>query len=144
MRRNQRASDVARGLLLGIGLLRRRLRAVPFTGGLTLPETAALRRLHRGGPVTAADLARQEQISPQSIGITLAGLEVRDLISRERDPNEGRRILLSISTLGRRELDELRSAHAARLAACVADLTDEEHELLERAIPLINRLADEV
>src|SRR6478672_6922144 len=93
---DQQAEEVARALLLCVGLLRRRLRQVPVTGALTFPETAALGRLDRGGPATAADLARQEQISPQSMGATLSELEARGFVKRQPDPTDGRRILLSI------------------------------------------------
>ena len=67
--------DVADALRVSIGLLLRRLRQVPTEGELTLPESSALTRLDRGGPATASALARLEQISPQSMGATLAGLE---------------------------------------------------------------------
>ena len=77
---DRETEDVARALLLCVGLLRRRLRQVPVAGELTFPETAALGRLDRGGPAAAADLARQEQISPQSMGATLGELEARGLV----------------------------------------------------------------
>jgi DNA-binding MarR family transcriptional regulator len=67
--------QVATALYVSIGLLRRRLRQVPVEGELTLPETAALARLDRGGPTTSAALARLEQTTPQSMGATLASLE---------------------------------------------------------------------
>ena len=64
--------EVAAALQMSIGLLRRRLRQVRPEGELTLPEISALARLDRGGPATASALARVEQISPQSMGATLA------------------------------------------------------------------------
>jgi hypothetical protein len=85
---DRQTEAVARALLLCVGLLRRRLRQTPVTGELTFPETAALGRLDRGGPAAAADLARQEQISPQSMGATLAELEARGLVKRQPDPGE--------------------------------------------------------
>ena len=51
-----------------------------------MPETSALSRLDRGGPMTSSDLARQDRISPQSMGVTVAALEQRGLIARDRDP----------------------------------------------------------
>ncbi len=60
-------NDVAAALRESIGLLLRRLRQVPAEGELTLPESAALTRLHRGGPATSSALAKLEQISPQSM-----------------------------------------------------------------------------
>ena len=81
--------EVAAALQMSIGLLRRRLRQVRPEGELTLPEIAALARLDRAGPATASALARLEQISPQSMGATLAGLEARGLVARSPDPDDG-------------------------------------------------------
>jgi DNA-binding MarR family transcriptional regulator len=132
---------VARALLLCVGLLRRRLRQRPVDGELTFPETAALGRLDRGGPAAAADLARQEQISPQSMGATLAELEGRGLVTRHPDPDDGRRILLSISAAGRRELNRRRNARVEQLTAGLAEFTESELAQLAAAAPLIERLA---
>jgi DNA-binding MarR family transcriptional regulator len=133
--------DVARALLLCMGLLRRRLRRVPVANALTFPQSAALGRLDRGGPAASADLARQEQISPQSMGATLGELEARGLVNRQPDPDDGRRILLSISATGRRELNRRRSARVEQLAQGLADFTESELAQLAVAAPLIERLA---
>jgi DNA-binding MarR family transcriptional regulator len=138
---DQRTEDVARALLLCVGLLRRRLRQVPVADALTFPETAALGRLDRGGPAAAADLARQEEISPQSMGATLGELEARGLVKRQPDPDDGRRILLSISAAGRRELNRRRNVRVKQLSEGLADFTDSELEQLATAAPLIERLA---
>jgi DNA-binding MarR family transcriptional regulator len=138
---DQPTEDVARALLLCVGLLRRRLRQMPVTGALSFPETAALGRLDRGGPATAADLARQEQISPQSMGATLGELEARGLVKRQPDPTDGRRIMLSISAAGRRELNRRRHARVEQLAQGLAEFTDAELKQLAVAAPLIERLA---
>jgi DNA-binding MarR family transcriptional regulator len=138
---DRRSEQVARDLLMGVGLLRRRLRQTPVVGELTFPETAALGRLDRGGPAAAADLARAEQISPQSMGATLAELEARELVKRQPDPSDGRRILLSISATGRRELNRRRNARIEQLTVGLADFTDAEIEQLAAATPLIERLA---
>ena len=138
---SQQTDEVARALLLCMGLLRRRLRQAGVTGGLSFPETVALGRLDRGGPATAADLARQEQISPQSMGATLSELESRELVSRQPDPTDGRRILLSISAAGRRELNRRRNARIEQLAEGLSGFTETELEQLALAAPLIERLA---
>jgi DNA-binding MarR family transcriptional regulator len=62
------------------------LRQAQIEGEQTLPELSALLRLDRGGRATAAALARAEQITPQSMGATLAALEARGLVAREPDP----------------------------------------------------------
>ncbi|RDH74879.1 MarR family transcriptional regulator [Mycolicibacterium moriokaense] len=138
---DRRSEEAARALLMCVGLLRRRLRQTPVTGDLTFPETSALGRLDRGGPAASADLARQEQISPQSMGATLSELEARGLVKRAPDPADGRRILLSISAAGRKELNRRRNARVEQLTAGLTDFSDDEIEQLAAAAPLIERLA---
>ena len=93
--------DVAAALRVSIGLLLRQMRQVRVAGELTVPETSALARLDRGGPATSSALARLEQISPQSMGATLSALEARGLVRRGPDARDGRRVVLSVTDLGR-------------------------------------------
>jgi DNA-binding MarR family transcriptional regulator len=134
--------EVAGALRLSVGLLVRRMRQVPENGDLTIPETSALARLDRGGPATSADLAKLEQISPQSMGATLATLETRGLVRRRRDPEDGRRILIEPTQAG---LDALRSRRDARTEIIASALrqhfTSAEQKQLSTAAALLERLA---
>jgi DNA-binding MarR family transcriptional regulator len=137
-----RVEDVAAALQLSVGLLRRQLRQAPVDGELTLPETAALARLERGGPTTASALAKLEQISPQSMGATLGALEERGLLERSSDPEDGRRVVLSITDVGLEALRLRRNARAEQLARGLsAGFTRAELKQLMVAAPLIERLA---
>jgi DNA-binding MarR family transcriptional regulator len=134
--------QVAAALQLTIGLLLRQLRQAPVTGELTMPESAALTRLDRGGPATASALARLEQISPQSMGATLGALEARGLIERRADPADGRRAVMSVTEAGRQVLHSKRSARAQQMArALSAGFTPAELRELMTAVPLLERLA---
>jgi DNA-binding MarR family transcriptional regulator len=145
MIRDPDVTDVARALRASIGLLLRRLRQGQVEGELTLPESAALTRLDRGGPSTASALARLEQISPQSMGATLSALEARGLVERRPDPGDGRRVLLSVSGTGRQVLQSKRNARTERLAkALAAGFTPSEVRQLEAAAPLLERLAQSI
>jgi DNA-binding MarR family transcriptional regulator len=138
-------TDVARALRASIGLLLRRLRQVQGEGELTLPESAALTRLDRGGPSTASALARLEQISPQSMGATLSALEARGLVERRPDPGDGRRVLLSATGTGHQVLQGKRNARTEQLAkALAAGFTPSEVRQLEAAAPLLERLAQSI
>ena len=121
MREDPDVEQVAAALRLSIGLLRRRLRQAPVPGELTMPESSALARLDRGGPATASALARQEQISPQSMGATLAALAARGLVERRPDPQDGRRAVMSVTEAGRRLLHSRRSARTQQLARALSD-----------------------
>ena len=138
-------SEVAAALRESIGLLLRRLRQHQPEGELTLPESAAMTRLNRGGPTTSSALAKLEQISPQSMGATLAGLEARGLVARHPDPQDGRRVVLSLTEAGHRVLQDKRNARTQRLAAALsARFTADEIRQLAAAAPLLERLAQSI
>jgi DNA-binding MarR family transcriptional regulator len=139
------AGQVAAALRVSIGLLLRRLRQVRVEGELTLPESSALVRLDRGGPATPSALARLEQISPQSMGATLAALESRGLIERRPDPRDGRRSVMSVTVAGKQILGDKRNARAEQLArALSAGFTQPELRQLMEAAPLLERLAQNI
>jgi len=134
--------DVAAALRVSMGLLLRRLRQAGVPGELTVPQTSALARLDRNGPATSSELARVEQISPQSMGATLSALEARGLVTRDPDARDGRRIVLSVTEAGRQLLRDKRGARTEHLArALAAGFTREELAQLMAAAPLLERLA---
>jgi DNA-binding MarR family transcriptional regulator len=141
----QDVDQVAGALRAAIGALVRRLRQVHVEGELTLSQSSALARLDRGGPTTSSALAKLEQISPQSMGATLAALEARGLIARSPDPQDGRRILLSVTAAGRHTVWSARTAKTERLAQALATgFTPAEVDRLAAAVPLLQRLAERI
>jgi DNA-binding MarR family transcriptional regulator len=138
-------NEVAGELRGSIGLLLRRMRQTRADGELTLPESAALTRLDRGGPATASALAKLEQISPQSMGATLGALQAKGLIERRPDPGDGRRAVLSVTDAGLRLLRDKRNARTEQFAkALSAGFTSAEIQLLAAAAPLLGRLAESI
>jgi DNA-binding MarR family transcriptional regulator len=138
-------NDIAGALRVSTGLLLRRLRQAQADGELTLPESSALTRLDRGGPATASALAKLEQISPQSMGATLGGLEARGLVERRPDPADGRLVVLSVTDAGRGVLRDKRNARTERLAKALSSgFTPGELRLLMAAAPLLERLAQNI
>lgn len=138
------AADVAVAVHTAVSLMLRRMRH-ERVGGLTIPESAALSRLERGGPATSAELARQEQISPQSMGSTLAGLEQRGLVERSPDAGDRRRVVLAISASGRDAVHNKRSARAEQLSQALASgFSQAELHALLAAAPLLERLAENI
>jgi len=137
--------QVASALQVSIGLVLRRLRQALPAGELTVPESAALARLDRGGPTTSSALAKLEQISPQSMGATLGALEARGLVERRPDPDDGRRIVLSATRAGLKALRRRRNARTEQLAQALASgFTRQELEELMAAAPLLERLAQNI
>ncbi|HWE62140.1 MAG TPA: MarR family transcriptional regulator [Chloroflexota bacterium] len=138
-------NDVAAALYASISLFVRRLRQAQTDGELTMPENSALARLDRGGPSTPSALARLEQITPQSMGATLAGLEARGLVERQSDPEDGRRVVMSLTESGLQVLRSRRNARAEQVARALStEFTRSELKQLMKAAPLIERLAQRI
>jgi len=137
--------DVAGALRVSIGLLARRLRQAQVEGELTLAETSALVRLDRGGPSTPGALAKLEQITPQSMGATLGALEVRGLVQRRPDPEDGRRTVISLTEFGLRVVQDRRNSRTEQLAKALSmGFTRTELKQLMAVAPLIERLAQSI
>ena len=137
--------QVAGALQVSMGLLLRRLRQVQAEGELTLPESSALARLDRGGPATPSALAKLEQISPQSMGATLGGLEARGLVERRPDPEDGRQVVISATEAGLQALRNRRNARTEHLAQALSTgFTRSELKQLMAVAPLLERLAQSI
>jgi DNA-binding MarR family transcriptional regulator len=137
--------DVAAALQVSVGLLVRRLRQTRPHGDLTMPEMSALARLDRGGPATPASLARAEEISPQSMGATIAALESRGLVRRSPDPDDARCVIVAATQAGLTALRDRRSERTDQLArALSAGFTRAELDRLLGAALLLERLAQGV
>jgi DNA-binding MarR family transcriptional regulator len=127
-----------------LAALYRRIRQTKELGELSGPESSALSRLSHHGPMTAAQLAKLEQISPQSIATTLQGLLARELVRRSADPADGRRLILSLTAAGEQTIARRRSERAEQLNQALAALDPAEREQLIAALPALARLAREL
>jgi DNA-binding MarR family transcriptional regulator len=130
-------------LRVSIGAFRRRVHETATEGDLTGPQLTALSRIDRAGPVTTAELARLEQITPQAMGATIASLEQHGLVARSADASDGRRSILTLTPSGRDAVHSGRSAVSDKIAAALAkSFTADEIAILDAAAPLIDRLSD--
>lgn len=79
------------------------------------------------------------------MGATLAALEERGLTQRARDPEDGRRVILSLTRAGAEALQSRRDARVEQLARALAsEFTHAELEQLGAAAPLLERLAQRI
>ncbi|MDH2413826.1 MarR family transcriptional regulator [Nocardioides sp. CER19] len=131
-------------LAMAVSLLRRRLQQHPLPGVPSIPEVSALVRLLRGGPATNSELARAEQISPQSMNATLASLEAKGLIERSADAADRRRVVLSLTQEGRDAVGHKRAVRARQIADALARLDADDVAALRAAAPVIDKLAREL
>jgi DNA-binding MarR family transcriptional regulator len=143
MTETQRRDAVAVAMIESIGLILRRLRQLPAVGDLTQAEAGVLSRLRKETTSTSAELARAEDVRPQTMGATIAALEARGLVTRHHDDSDGRRVLLTLTDEGRKISERKHTARSEQFARALTagGFTDEELETLASAAPLIDRLA---
>ncbi len=108
-----------------------------------LSQGAVLGRLDREGPQSVSDLALAERVRPQSMAQTVGELESAGFVARRPDPDDRRRAIVELTEGGITTLREDRRRRVGWLAEAIAsDLSPEEREILRRAVPLLERLAE--
>ncbi len=141
--RTTETAELATALKLVVGRIARRLRQAHSVGELTLSEASVLARLERDGPDSPGALAELERVRPQAMASTLAALEERGLVSRHRDPADGRRVVMTITATGRKVVANRRSESVRLVETVLAgEFTAAERQRLRAVLPLLDRLAE--
>jgi DNA-binding MarR family transcriptional regulator len=130
-------------LRISLGKLTRRLREQAHAGDFTSAQKSVLLRLDRDGPATVSALARAESVRPQSMRITVAGLQAMEAVSGRPDTTDGRQTLIDLTPRFRETLKASRVAKDDWLfRALQMQLSPEEQGELGAAVKLLQRLAD--
>jgi DNA-binding MarR family transcriptional regulator len=133
--------DLAGELRLGSMRLARRLRVERASDDLTLNQLAVLGSLERYGESTIGELAHLERVKPPSMTRIVNSLVEAGLVVRRPHEIDGRQVIVDLTDAARALLAENRRRRTAWLALRIAELTDDERELLRRVAPLLDRLA---
>lgn len=123
-----------------IGRLARQMRAAAAQHELSLTESAVLARLGRDGPATTAELARAENMRPQSMSAAVATLEERGLVERKPHPSDGRQVNIALTDRGVAVRSSTKDLKRAWLAQATATLELEERQILARAGDILKEL----
>lgn len=136
------AIALADSLRVAMVRLGRRMRAERVDESLSLHHLSALGAMQQLEEPTLARIAACEGVKPPSMVKTLQHLESLGYIERSAHPSDGRMVVLRISDKGERMIEGMRERRNRALASAIEGLTDEERQVLERAIPILGRLAE--
>jgi DNA-binding MarR family transcriptional regulator len=139
-------SSDAQQLRVAVGRIARRLRQLSADHQgepATFSQIIVLVRLEREGALTPTELAAQEKVTTQAIAGMVRELEERGLVTRSASASDRRSSVIAITERGR----ELVASHGQAGVGVVAQalatsFAPPERELLQAAIPLLNRVAD--
>ena len=130
---------MAARLNLIVGRLMRTIRQ-HAAAGLTPSQLSALVTVDDQGPLRISALASQEALAAPAATRVVASLEEAGLVSRSADPADKRASLIALTPAGSATLTALRKERATGLGAQLDALSDAERRLLERALPILEKL----
>lgn len=123
--------------------LRRRLHEHWNAGDVTPNQAATLLQLDKDGPATTSELSRAIGVRTQSMGAIVAALQGNGYVCKVPDPNDGRRMIISLTDTFHSSLAEGRASRSDWLSRTLTEqLSSEELQELERAVLLLQRLVD--
>jgi DNA-binding MarR family transcriptional regulator len=110
---------------------------------VTLTQLSAMGTLFKHGPMSAGELAALERVQPPSMTKVLANLEERGLVRRDVHPSDRRQAVIAITPAGEALLDSERRSRDAWLTKRLGTLSAEERALIQRVIPILEKLAEQ-
>ena len=110
--------------------------------GLTTPQLICLQNLQEHGPLTTGSLAQAVSLSPATVTGILDRMERRGLVTRERRPEDKRRVLIAITAAGQVAADAAPSYLAQHLNQTLERLPADDRMEIQRAILLLADLTD--
>jgi DNA-binding MarR family transcriptional regulator len=127
-----------------LGRLARRLRPTNAGSELTPTQTSVLFTIVRLGPLGLGDVAEIESVNPTMLSRITAQLCDAGLISREASPGDRRAAFVKATPAGRRMRERIHKERTAALGAHVEELDAEQREALWAALPVLERLAEQL
>jgi DNA-binding MarR family transcriptional regulator len=110
-----------------------------LSGALSRTELGLLRTLG-GGPRRITELAELEGLAQPTTTILIKQLEQQGLVTRERQPDDGRVVLVNLTNAGSVALADFRARTSAVLGAYLAEISDEQVEALATATETLEHL----
>lgn len=134
-------NPLAVGLRVAVVRIYRALR-LTAEKNLTPSQTSAMARIEQTEPVRLGVLAQLESVSPASMSKIVDSLEALRLLDRVPDPLDGRVSMVKISPTGRQLIQAYRAASTEAIERAIETLSDEERRLLERSVPVLEKLSE--
>jgi DNA-binding MarR family transcriptional regulator len=110
---------------------------------VTLTQLSAMYTLDKHGPMSAGELANCERVQPPSMTKVLANLEEQGLVQRNVHPSDRRQAIIAITDAGAQLLESEQRSRDAWLARRLGTLTAEERALIQRVVPILDKLAEQ-
>jgi DNA-binding MarR family transcriptional regulator len=138
--------DTAARLRVAVGKMHRRLRktASGAAAGLTPTKISVLFLVSRVGPLRLSELAAAEGLNPTMLSRIVGDLAEAGLLERLSDTGDRRAAWVKATAAGKRLADRMRRERTDALNQALADLAESDRALVERALPALELLAEQL
>ncbi|MBW8880504.1 MAG: GNAT family N-acetyltransferase [Asticcacaulis sp.] len=119
-----------------IGLLSDR----PYGGDFTLTEVRVLFELAHHGPLKPSDMVEQLGLDPAYVSRIVKRFDGLGLVARQRDPDDGRGVILSLTEKGRETFAPMDAVSRETLGRMIGHLGGEAQAALARSAQRIEQL----
>ena len=123
-------------------MLVRRMRVAGARQEISWSEGAVLKRLSVDGPSTTADLARAQNMRPQSMGTILASLEELGMVERTPHAWDRRQMTISLTQKGMETQRSVGEARRTWLAQAISQLDDEDQATVFEAGRILRQMLE--
>ena len=134
--------DLDDELRIAIMRLARRMRLERADEDVTDGQLSVLFVLTKHGSQTLGALSEHERVTPPSMNRTVNALENNGLIVRESSPDDGRKVLITLTDRARALVAETQRRRVAWFSRQLASLSAAERGALDAAAPILRTLAD--
>lgn len=134
--------EIAARLRLVVMRLARRLRQ-QAPAGITPSQLSVLATLSARGAMTLGMLAEAERVRPPTMTRIIAALEADDLVVRDQDAEDRRRVNILLTERGRRLVATNRTRKTTYLGRRIASLPPADRATLQRASEVLERILED-
>jgi DNA-binding MarR family transcriptional regulator len=125
-----------------VGKLARLLRRTDALGtDLTPTRVAVLLTADRHGPLRLAEVGEREGLNPTLLSRTIAELVSDRLVTRSSDPEDRRSAWVQVTAAGHALAEQVRAERTTAVQGAIDDLDAADRDLIEAALPALERLA---
>jgi DNA-binding MarR family transcriptional regulator len=141
---NQDNSALVRELSVAIRRFRARLRieSKSSKSTSTIAQSDVISRIIENGPITVRDLAKLSHVRPQSMAEIVGNLKREGFIRSKVSSFDRRKVLLNPTSKGKQRVKSVYSTRAWLGTVMNKELTKQEIKTLEKAVEILERLAD--
>jgi DNA-binding MarR family transcriptional regulator len=135
--------DSTQQLRLAIQRLARRIRSNAADDEVPESQRSVLFTLDNHGRQSLGSLSDHERVTPPSMNRTVGALVTAGLVTRITAADDARKVTVDLSDAGHAFVEETRRRRDAWFTQQLASLGEEERRLLDSAVPVLKKLAEQ-